>query len=87
MSKLTADDLVKALVDMHELEQRLGAKGGANYDDVRKHRRESATLWERAREYVYGPPEVDNKPKNAAEKKRWQANEQRARANREPLQE
>lgn len=78
----TADELVKWLVDMHELEARMGAKGGASYDDVRKHRREAHTLWDLARRHVYGDPAVDNKPKNASEAKRWKANEQRVAAAR-----
>lgn len=79
----SAEELIKSLVDMHELEGRIGKKGGASYEDVRKLRREGAALWATAHAHVYGPPKVDNKPKNAAEAARWKRNEQRVAAGRE----
>lgn len=81
-AEASALEMVKALVDMHETEKR-AALGGANYDDVRKVTRESAALWERAHVMVHGPREVDNKPRNEAERKRWDANAKRVQKSRE----
>lgn len=75
-------ELVKALVDMREVEAQ-AARGGANYEAVRKHRRESEALWERARFAVYGPKPVDNKPRTKAEAERWERNAARVAARRQ----
>jgi hypothetical protein len=75
-------EIVKALVDMHALEEKV-AKGGNNYDAMREVRREGGNLWKIARESIYGPPQdVDNKPKSAAEQKRWDERAKRAAARR-----
>lgn len=80
--------LLKELVDMHDLEQRLAPMGGgAPYADVRKVRREAEGLWRRARVAIYGEPEVDNKPRSKAEGERWKRNEERVAARRAGTQE
>lgn len=61
---------LRALVDLKDIEARIN-KSGANYEDVRAHRRENDAAWKRARELIYGPPEVDNKPLNKQEADRW----------------
>ena len=67
-------EMLKTLLELHDIEQRIGGVGkDTKYDEVRKLRRESGKAWDAARVLVYGPPEVDAKPRNPAEAARWAA--------------
>jgi len=68
----TALAILTKLVELHDIEQRVGKVGrDTGYDDVRKVRRESAGVWLAARELVHGPAQTDATPRNEAEAARW----------------
>lgn len=78
---MNAEQILKALVDFRDTEI-ASAKGGASYESLRKLRRDGEAMWKAARELVYGPEQVDNRPKGQAEAERWKAREARIAASR-----